>query len=1120
MGWKAQFICAVVSLFGFLTNSVFAAPTLVWDANPEPDIAGYAVYYSDLTAGSSGRWDAGSRHDLPLDLEGGHEYTFRVTAYNQAGLESEPSPTLSYTAPPDPAPPDAPSITSQPVSQTVVLGGAFTVDVSVTGAAPLSYQWLKNGTPISGATSSSYSISSVLATNAGSYTVRVSNAAGSVTSSAAVLTVIGLPSISTQPLSQTVAIGSSVSFSVTATGDGTLSYQWLRNGTQISGATSSSYSISSVQGTNAGSYTVRVSNAAGSVTSAAAVLTVIGLPSITGQPLSRTVNTGSTVTFTVTATTSNGTLSYQWLKDGVEIVGATLSSYSISSVQGTNAGSYTVRVSNIAGSVTSSAATLTVISPPTISTQPLSQTVNIGSAVTFSVTATTGNGTLSYRWFKNGTQISGATSSSYSINSVQATSAGSFTVRVSNAAGNVTSSAAVLTVISLPTISTQPLSQTVAAGSAVTFSVTATTGNGTLSYQWLKNGTQVSGAISSSYSVSSVQETDAGSYAVRVSNAAGSVTSAGAVLTVLGLPGISTQPLSQTVNVGAPVTFSITAAGSGTLGYQWLKNGTQISGATSSSYSINSVQETDAGSYAVRVSNSAGSVTSSMAVLAVITPPTISVQPVSQSVRPGSPFSLFVEVQGTAPLTYRWYKDGQIIPIPIALSSYEVAAASEQDAGSYLVEVSNAAGTVTSAAAVLTVADVASISTQPLSQTVNVGASVTFSVTATGTGTLSYQWFKNGVEIPGATSSSYSISSAQKTDAASYTVRVANAAGSAVSSAAVLTVISPPSISEQPASQTVTIGSAITFSVTATTGNGTLTYQWFKNGVEISGATSSSYSIGSAAETDAASYTVRLSNAAGTVTSLEAILTVITAPAISAQPLSQTVNAGSPVTFSVTATTGNGTLGYQWLKNGVEISGATAASYLIGSAQEVDAASYAVRVSNAAGSVTSSAAILTVITPPTISVQPLSESVKVGAPFELFVEVLGTAPLTYRWFKDGQFIPGAAESSYEVSAATEQDAGSYSVEVSNAAGRVVSEIAVITTEVVETRLDLTFSEASANTLQLTLSGEPGTYEVRQCTDLGGNWTSIISTNISGPTQISIPLGSGQLGFFRMVRVQN
>ncbi|HVW20222.1 MAG TPA: immunoglobulin domain-containing protein [Opitutaceae bacterium] len=171
----------------------------------------------------------------------------------------------------------APTITTQPSSQSVPAGGNATFSVAATGTAPLSYQWKFNGTAISGATSSSYTIAGVTSANAGSYTVTVSNSAGSATSNAATLTVTSgatAPSITTQPSSETVASGSPASFSVVATGTAPLSYQWKFNGAAISGATSSTYSIASAGASNQGSYTVTVSNSAGSVTSSAAILTV------------------------------------------------------------------------------------------------------------------------------------------------------------------------------------------------------------------------------------------------------------------------------------------------------------------------------------------------------------------------------------------------------------------------------------------------------------------------------------------------------------------------------------------------------------------------------------------------------------------------------------------------------------------------------------------------------------------------------------------------------------------------------------------------------------------------------------------------------------------------------
>ena len=169
-------------------------------------------------------------------------------------------------------------------------------------------------------------------------------------------------------------------------------------------------------------------------------------PSITTQPANRTVNPGETARFSVTATGSTP-LSYQWRKNGVNIAGATSASYTTPATTAADNGSlFSVVVSNSAGSVTSNNATLTVKTPPTITTQPANKTVTVGKTAKFSVTAT-GSTPLSYQWRKNGVNITGATKSSYTTPATTAADNGSlFSVIVSNSAGSVTSNNAILTV--------------------------------------------------------------------------------------------------------------------------------------------------------------------------------------------------------------------------------------------------------------------------------------------------------------------------------------------------------------------------------------------------------------------------------------------------------------------------------------------------------------------------------------------------------------------------------------------------------------------------------------------------------------------------------------------------
>ncbi|MED4328635.1 immunoglobulin domain-containing protein, partial [Schinkia azotoformans] len=248
------------------------------------------------------------------------------------------------------------------------------------------------------------------------------------------------PTITTEPSDQTVIAGGTATFTVIATGDAPLSYQWKKDGTDIAGATSASLTINNAQESDEGSYTVVVSNGAGNVISTAATLTVNPVPvapTITTEPSDQTVTAGGTATFTVIAT-GDAPLSYQWKKDGTDIAGATSASLTINNAQESDEGSYTVVVSNGAGNVTSTAATLTVTPAPvapTITTEPSDQTVTAGGTATFTVIAT-GDAPLSYQWKKDGIDIAGATSASLTINNAQEIDEGSYTVVVSNGAGN------------------------------------------------------------------------------------------------------------------------------------------------------------------------------------------------------------------------------------------------------------------------------------------------------------------------------------------------------------------------------------------------------------------------------------------------------------------------------------------------------------------------------------------------------------------------------------------------------------------------------------------------------------------------------------------------------------
>jgi len=265
---------------------------------------------------------------------------------------------------------------------------------------------------------------------------------------------------------------------------------------------------------------------------------------------------------------------------------------------------------------------------PAITQQPASQSVVAGQTANFSVVAT-GSAPLTYQWRKNGVSIDGAVSDSYSAAADPADDGAVFSVVVSNPVGAIESDAAKLTVTTAavaPAITSQPADQSITAGQSATFSVTAT-GSVPLSYQWQKNGAAIAGATAASYTTPSETTSDDGAlFAVVVSNSVGSITSRSARLGVSAAsggpvaPSITTQPADQSISAGQTATFSVTAAGSTPLSYQWRKNGAAIAGASGASYTTPAESTSDNGAnFSVLVSNAAGSIASRNAVLTVTT---------------------------------------------------------------------------------------------------------------------------------------------------------------------------------------------------------------------------------------------------------------------------------------------------------------------------------------------------------------------------------------------------------------------------------------------------------------------------------------------------------------------
>ena len=563
-------------------------------------------------------------------------------------------------------------------------------------------------------------------------------------------------SITTQPTDASVTAGSSATFAMAATGTPTPTVQWQvsTNGgasfTDIVGATAPSYTTPTTNSAdNARQYRATVSNSSGAVNTRAAVLTVVAAstaPQITTQPLAMTVVAPGVATFSVVAT-GNPTPSYRWQQStdsGVsfaDVPNATAATLTTTALGIANNNlRFRVVVSNAAGSVTSDAVLLTVtaaLAAPSMTAQPSSTSVTAPTPATFTAAAT-GNPAPSYQWqtsldggatFSN---ITGATNPSYATPTTTLADNGKrYRVVASNSQGSVSSAAATLSVnaaLAAPSLISQPLSISVTAPAAASFSVAAS-GNPAPSYQWqisVDAGisfSNIAGATGTTYALPATALADSGNrYRVLVNNSQGNVFSGAATLTVsaaLAAPIFNSQPQQASVTAPAVATFTASATGNPAPSYQWqlsLDGGatfSHIAGAISSSYATPTTTSADNGKrFRVVASNSQGSVASSAALLSVtagFAAPTFTNQPSAASVTAPAAASFNAVAAGLPAPTYQWQHsaDGGSSFANIAgatASSFTTPATTVADNGKrYRVVASNSQGSVISTAALLTV---------------------------------------------------------------------------------------------------------------------------------------------------------------------------------------------------------------------------------------------------------------------------------------------------------------------------------------------------------------------------------------------------------------------------------
>jgi hypothetical protein len=795
---------------------------------------------------------------------------YSVRVWNQGGAALSASATLTIIEPP--------AIVRQPSDTYAAAGGTALFDVLAVGTPPLTYRWQRDGVWLSAESRPVLTLTGVSQADAGRYRVIVTNAYGSATSVWAQLTINEPPMILVPPQSARVFVGGNVTFSVVAGGTPPLSYQWRFNGTNLPGATNSSLTLTNVQLSHAGRYSVRVSNRVGQTNSPDAVLDVTVPPVLTvraADPHAREPNkpglfiiqrTGAPdflwIDFAIGGTAIAGAdyefiLPPLWLLEGQDTLPVWVRPIDDTLREGDEIVVLTLLPS--ADYQLGSPSTAVVVlhdddnrAPIVTLTSPTSGSqFNAGATIPLAAQATDPDGQVVRVDFYAGTNwLATDTAPPYEgfwTNAVSGVHA--LVATATDELGATGVSAPVFITNNAPpvvTLVSPPNGAVFVAPASFELVATALDYDGVVARVEFYRGNTLIGIDVTSPYTTQASGLSTGQYVF----SARAIDDRGAV-------GLSAPVTVQVNSVGPYFADAFSQRG-------WLSGFTNLVRGTNTTYTREPGEPYHAsrsGTHSAWISWTApasGPCTMDTfgsdfdTVLAVYTnappgPPTLAnlVEVASNDDAPGSgTLQSAVTFNAIAGVIYQ-----------IAVDGFD----------------STEFGTIVFHQGMTNPNPV--IVQQPQSQTVRLGDNVVFSVSAVGPGPLSYQWQFNGADVPGATSATLSLTNVQPAHEGFYAVRVSNSRGSVLSDNALLTVQRPPIILTQPQSVVTDPGSNATFSVVVS-GLGPFTYQWYFNAEPIPGATGATFSRANVRYTDTGLYWVRVANAIGATDSQPAQLTV------------------------------------------------------------------------------------------------------------------------------------------------------------------------------------------------------------------------------------------------------
>jgi hypothetical protein len=760
-----------------------------------------------------------------------------------------------------------PLIVEQPQSRTAVAGDDLILELSATGATPLSYQWWFNATNLlASATNAALILNHVAPGDSGLYVAVVNNPFGSVTSAVAVLTVLSPPAITQQPVSVAVEAGQDASFRVLATGTEPLAFQWSLDDVPISGATASTLNLLSVQLSDAGRYGVRITNAVGSLTSQVARL-FVGAPAILCEP-DRTVTLGSSWDFDPPATLGDITLSV-------------LATFTNAGCGDGYTATRTWQASDTNGLTGVCSQTILVVDAraPAIVCVP-DKSVPLGTAWKFdapvgraagavvSVAYDNSQSDLGERFDPGELEVGDEIVLTGPVEHVGQFSLGfwGFGTNAGGFTGAVRARLRFYRNDGPPSPAGHPGPGTMLFDSGL-FPIPAAT-HATLRFEDFQLDAEVPLSTALPETMTwSIQFTGLAS-----GDAAGLD-----LFSPAGVGGNRASFWAREAGAWSEQTNSLPMDFAARL--TALSRGVVVTelGTVTNGPAVN----TTAFTRTWRATDDCGnSATCSQTVTEVnLEPPLILEQPQSLSVIAGESVAFTVVATGAMPLSYQWWFNATNLLAGASGPSLALTNVQATNNGIYAVVVSNPYGAVTSAVATLNVSGVPWITAQPEDQNVSPGETARFAVLVAAYPAPAFQWcFNETNRLADATNSTLSLAEVQSEQAGLYSVVVTNSFGAVTSRLVRLTLGVPAFIVVPPQSVTVLPGRDAAFTVSPG-GTPPFSFQWFFNCANpLGAATAPTLVLTNVSTPQSGLYCVRVSNAYGSVLSPPAVLRVLSPP--------------------------------------------------------------------------------------------------------------------------------------------------------------------------------------------------------------------------------------------------